>query len=736
MKHTTSSFALVATVLASSLVASCATPREPEVPPVTMALPGAVPGAVTGEGSKRERRSDVVDNLHGVKVADPYRWLEDGDSPDVKAWTDTQNVHTREVLDAIPGRDALKTQVTGLLQLGSVSGPRVSATKTGNRYFHMKREGTQNQPTLYVRDGQAGKDRVLIDVGALSTDGTSALDWWFPSWDGRFVAWGRSESGSEDSVLHVRDVASGKDLPDRIDRTRHASVAWLPDGKSFYYSRYPEPGTVPAGEERYHSRIWLHVVGSEPKTDKLVFGEGRDKTDIPQVMISPNGRWLVVRVHMGWDKSEVYLRDLTKTGAAWSEVAVKIPALFDPDPDDDRLWIKTNDGAPRYKLYAVDYTKLERSAWKEILPEGKDVLTDVQTLKQDIVATYMHDAASRVERFSLDGKSKGAIALPGIGSAGVFGMNDGDEVFVSFTSYVVPYEVHRLDLKAGSKLEPWDRVSAKFANGDGDSAIEVKQLFATSKDGARVPMFVIAKKGVKRDGKNPTVIYGYGGFNVNQTPAFSARALTSVQRGAVWVQAVLRGGGEFGEDWHKAGMLEKKQNTFNDLYACAELLFKEKITSADHLGVIGGSNGGLLVAAAVTQHPEMFRVGISLVPLTDMVRYHRFRIAKLWIPEYGDPEKAEHFKFLHAYSPYHRAENGTKYPALLFTTAESDTRVDPMHARKMAARMQEAQGDPTKPVLIRVETKAGHGAGKPVSKVADELADETAFLLHELGVRL
>jgi len=293
---------------------------------------------------------------------------------------------------------------------------------------------------------------------------------------------------------------------------------------------------------------------------------------------------------------------------------------------------------------------------------------------------------------------------------------------------VKPYEVLHFD----KALKSWDKVGEKFS-ADG---IEVERLYATSKDGTRVPMFVIAKKGVKRDGQNPTVLYGYGGFNVNQTPAFSARALTAVKRGAVWVTAILRGGGELGEDWHKAGMLEKKQNVFDDFFACAEKLATEKITNSDHLGIMGGSNGGLLVATAVTQRPELFRVGLSLVPLTDMIRYHRFRIAKLWIPEYGDPDKAEQFKYLFAYSPYHRVKDGTRYPSMLFTTAESDSRVDPMHARKMAARMQEAQGDASRPILLRVETKAGHGAGKPVSKLADELADELSFLLHELGVAL
>jgi len=683
------------------------------------------------------KKLDLVETIHGARVADPYRWLEEADAPEVRAWTDQQNAQTRKVLDAIGGREALRGQIKDLLQIGYVSSPAVRTTKAGGtRYFHTKREGAQNQPTLYVRDGAGGKDRVLVDASALSEDGTTALDWWYPSWDGSLVAWGRSESGSEESTLFVRNVETGKDLVDRIERTRHASVAWLPDGKSFYYSRYPEAGTVPPGDEKYFSRIFFHVLGQDPKTDKLVFGEGREKTDTPIVSISPNGRWLVVRVHMGWDKSEVWLKDLAKAESAWVPVAKDAQAVFEPIPRNDRLYVQTNDGAPRYKLYAVDYEKPERASWKELVPEGPDVLDDVAVLKSEIVTTYMHEASTRVERFGMDGKTRGPIPLPGIGSATATGAWDSDEAFVSFTSYVVPAQVHRVDLRGraagAAKLDPWDRVGAKFQAAD----IDVERLYATSKDGTKVPMFVIAKKGLKRDGKNPTILYGYGGFNVNQTPSFSARALASVQRGAVWVTAILRGGGELGEDWHKAGMLEKKQNVFDDFIACAETLVKEKITTPSQLGIIGGSNGGLLVAAAVTQRPDLFRAGLSLVPLTDMVRYHRFRIAKLWIPEYGDPDKPEHFKFLYGYSPYHRVREGEHYPAMLFTTAESDSRVDPMHARKMAARMQAVQEDPARPVLIRVETKAGHGAGKPVTKLADELADELSFLLLQLGVTL
>ncbi|MDB4946279.1 MAG: Prolyl endopeptidase [Labilithrix sp.] len=683
------------------------------------------------------KKLDLVETLHGTPVPDPYRWLEDGESEEVRAWTAAQNAHTRERLDAVAGRDALEREVRTLLQIGYVSAPSIRTTKEGvRRYFTTRREGTQNQPVIYVRDGANGEDRVLLDGSALSEDGTTAIDWWYPSRDGARVAWGRSESGSEESTLFVRDVATGEELPDRIPYARYASVAWLPSGDRFFYSRYPAPGTVPEGDEKYGSRIYLHVLGDDPARDVLVFGEGRDKTDMPAVMTSPDGRWLVVQIHMGWDRSEVWLKDLAAheaaSGDGWVPVAVGEAALFEPIPRNDRLYLHTNSGAPRYALHAVDFARPERGAWKLLVPEGEDVLESAIVLAGEIVTTYLHDASSRVLRFGLDGSPRGEVVLPGIGSAGVSGAWDGDELFVSFTSFVVPNEVWRLDLATGGPLTAWSRVRATFAAED----IEVERRYATSKDGTRIPMFVIAKKGTPRDGTSAAALYGYGGFNVSMTPAFSARALASVRHGCIWVTAVLRGGGELGEQWHEGGMLARKQNTFDDFIACAESLVAEGLASKDRLAIIGGSNGGLLVAAALTQRPDLFRAALSLVPLTDMLRYHLFRIAKLWIPEYGDPDREPDFTWLRAYSPYHRVTAGVRYPATLLATAESDSRVDPMHARKMAAALQDAQAAADRPVLLRVETKAGHGAGKPVSKVADEVTDELSFLLHELGVPL
>jgi prolyl oligopeptidase len=677
------------------------------------------------------RRDDVVQDFHGTRVPDPYRWLEEGDAEEVRAWTEAENARTRAFVDAVPGAERIAARLRELLAIGFCASPAVRTTKGGaRRYFHQRRVGGQNQPVLYVRDGVHGEDRVLLDPSALSSDGTTALDWWYPSFDGALVAWGMSESGSEESTLRVRDVATGKDLDLAIPHTQHASVAWLRDGSGFYYSRYPAPGTVPEGDEKYFARIFLHTLGKAYEDDPLVFGEGRDKTDIPSVFLSPSGRWLVARVHMGWDKSEIYARDVSQEGSPWIPIAVSEHALFDPIPRDDRLYLFTNLGAMRYRLVAIPWERAaNRDAWRDVIPEGPDVLENVAIVGRTIVATYLHDAATRLERFAIDGKSLGPIALPSLGSASATGAWDGDEAFVNFTSFVTPFEVDRVDLATGA-LEPWDRVAADVRIPE----VEVKMLAATSKDGTRVPMFVVQRPGTARDGDNPVLMYAYGGFNVNQTPAFSSRALTTVERGGVWVQAVLRGGGEYGEEWHRAGMRENKQNVFDDFIACAEELVRQKITRPERLAIVGGSNGGLLVAACVTQRPDLFRAGLALVPLTDMLRYHLFRIGKLWIPEYGCAEDRADFPFLYAYSPYHRVNDGVRYPAMLFATAESDSRVDPMHARKMAARMREAQGDAERPILLRVESKAGHGQGKPISKVALALADEQAFAFSQVGI--
>jgi prolyl oligopeptidase len=672
----------------------------------------------------KTRTVDVVDDYSGTLVADPYRWLEDGDADEVRAWTAEQNAITAGVVGAIPERAGIAARLTELLEVGSMTPPMVCAAKEGvRRYFHQRRRGSEAQPILYVREGRDGADRALLDPAALSPDATTALDWWYPSNDGALVAWGRSDAGSEDSTLFIRDAATGRDLADRIPHTRHASVAWLPDSSGFFYTRYPSPGDVPDGDEKYGSLVFFHKLGDAWTNDESIFGEGRDKLDVPSVAISPNGRWLVVRVHRGWDESEVYVRDLT-TGA-WTPIAVALGANFEPFPFDDRLLLLTNDGASRYRLLAVDYTHASRDAWTEVVGERDDVLFDVAVSRDSIVLGYLRDASTRLERFALDGSPIGPIALPAIGTASVHAGHDDTDVFIGFTSFTTPFEVLRFDTNDDS-VSTWDRIGRPLAD------VDVSLRFAVSKDGTRIPMFVVVRRGTM--GPSPTILYGYGGFNAPTTPAFSSRAQLFVERGGVWVSAVLRGGGEYGETWHRAGMLESKQNVFDDFAACAETLIRDGVTSTEKLALLGGSNGGLLVAALATQRPDLFRVGVSLVPLTDMLRYHRFRIAKLWISEYGSPDDPTEFPFLYAYSPYHRAVDGTRYPSMLFATGDSDSRVDPLHARKMAARMQAAQGDDSRPILLRVEASAGHGAGKPLAKVVEESSDFMAFLMREVGM--
>jgi prolyl oligopeptidase len=573
----------------------------------------------------------------------------------------------------------------------------------GKRAFYTRREGDAQQPKLVVREGEL--ERVLIDAEKLSADATDALDWWYPSPNGTRVAWGRSSAGSEQSVLHVRDVATGEDLDVRIPNTQHCTVAWTSE-TSFFYVRYPEGNP-------YDGRVYFHELGRAFQDDPLIFGEGRDKTDVPVPIASPCGRFLVVVVQQGWSKTELWLCDLRTDTRAFVPLATGEEAIFEPIVRRNALWIMTNSGAPRYRLFRVDWENPAREHWREVLPEKEDVLTSVAISGDRVVATYLRDASSVLID---DGRE---IALPAIGSATVTCSPDDDGVYVGFTSFVVPLGVWKLENGA---LAPWAQPKAT-----GPSDVLVEKRFAKSKDGTRVPMFVVRKNDTKLPAR--CVLYGYGGFNVNQTPAFSARVLSFVERGGVWVSSVLRGGGEYGEGWHKAGMLDRKQNVFDDFHACAESIARDGTTTKDALVAVGGSNGGLLVSAAVTQRPELFAAGVALVPLADMLRYHLFRLGQFWISEYGSPDVESEFRVLYAYSPYHHVERRA-YPSMLFWAAESDSRVDPMHARKMAAAMQAATTS-GRPVLLRVETKAGHGMGKPTAKVADQLACELAFIEEE-----
>jgi prolyl oligopeptidase len=679
------------------------------------------------------RREHRVDRLFGVDVADPYRWLEAGEDPEVVAWVTHQNELLERTLSKFAGRAALGKRLGELMEIGSISLPSVKKTRAGKlRLFYTRRDAKQNHPVLYVRDGLDGKERALVDPNAMGgAEHTTALDWWVPSEEGEWLAYGLSEGGSEDSVLHVLDVASGRPQGDVIPETRHASLAWAAGGRHFYYSRYPKPGSVPAEDQRYYRKLYRHELGRPPAEDPLIFGAELERTDFPNCALSPNGRWLAVTVGRGWSESHLYLSDRSQQNPTFSRVSPEGEFLYTPLPQDDALYVMTNEGAPRYRIFRVDPRAPERSRWQLVIPEHPvDVLSSFDLIGGELLLSYLHRGSSRLERFNLEGRSRGAVPLPVLGANdGFSGLPREKIAFYSFESFAVPPTIRALDLSSGHD-RPWQSVTAPIRAED----FVVETQTARSRDGTAVPYASIRRRDVDpRSGDNPTLLYGYGGFNVNLLPRFSRSSHAFLERGGVYVQANARGGGELGEDWHRGGQLEQKQNTFDDFIAVAEALIQSRLTRPERLAIHGRSNGGLLVAAAVTQRPELFRAAVLGVPLTDMIRYPRFLIAKLWVPEYGDPDDPAQFRALYAYSPYHRVRSGAAYPAVLATTAESDTRVDPLHARKFVAALQRATSS-ARPVLLRSERSAGHGAGTPVSKLVRELTDIYSFLFDALGV--
>ncbi|MGE0354269.1 MAG: prolyl oligopeptidase family protein [Gemmatimonadales bacterium] len=666
----------------------------------------------------------VVDRIHGVDVPDPYRWLEDSTSPATIAWTEAQNALTERQLASVPARAAIRRRLEELLTIGAISVP----APLRGRYLYQLREGKQNQPVLLARDGLQGEDRVLFDPNALNPEGTTALDWFYPSDDGRLVAIGVSEDGSEDSVLQVVDMDTGSLLEDRIPRTRAAEVAWLPDHSGFYYTRYPEPGTVPAGDEHYHRAVYFHALGTDPAADPLEFRPA-EKEHWPGAGLSPDGRWLLISVARSFDETDVFLKDRLVDGPLIT-VARDLPALFDVQVVRDRLYIRTNLEAPNYRLYQADVSRPQQEHWRPlVLPRADAVLEGVSVTREWLLLSYLEQASSRLVVTDLKGEhpSEVDLGLP----AGVFGIGvewDGEEALLGLSSFTLPPTIYRLDLTT-RRLTLWRDVAA----GIDSSRYQTSQVRFASRDGTPVSMFIVHRKGVARDGTAPAYLTGYGGFNISLTPVFSRSTFLWLEAGGVLAIPNLRGGGEYGEAWHRAGMLEQKQHTFDDFIAAAEYLISEGYTAPARLAIAGGSNGGLLMGAVLTQRPDLFRAVVIQVPLLDMLRYHQFLIARLWIPEYGSADDPVQFDWLLAYSPYHHVTPGTRYPAVLLATAESDTRVHPMHARKMAARLQAATAS-DHPVLLRLETRAGHGAGKPVSKLLDELTDTWTFVFGELQV--
>ena len=672
----------------------------------------------------RTEKRPLEENFHGTKIVDNYRWLEDGTSADTQSWVEAEMAYTRGLLDPLPGRDAIHKRLTELLSIGSIASPQMG----GKYYFYTRREGMQNQPIVYVREGVEGKDRVLFDANQLSADGTIALDWYQPSENGRYLVYGTSSSGSEMSTLHIIETATHTLLPDTIARTRAASLAWKPDDSGFYYTRYPKPGDVAAGQEMYNRHVFYHALGGDAASDPLIFGQGRDAQDWPNVALSNDGRWLSIMVEQGWTKNEVYLKDV-RTNQSPMRITTGKDFLYYAQPYNGDLYILTNEDGPRYRVFKTLVTMPSRENWREIIPQSDAVLTSLQIIGGQLFARYELNAHSLLKRFDTDGKPLGEVQLPTLGTiSSIGGEYDSPSAFYLFSSFTVPTTIYRFDIHS-AKNTVWDSVET----GIDTSKYETRQVWYTSKDGTRVPMFLVMRKGLKLTGHNPALLTAYGGFNVSLTPEFNKVLFPWLDRDGIFAMANLRGGSEFGEDWHRAGMMDKKQNVFDDFFAAAEYLQKEGYTDQDHLAIRGGSNGGLLMGAALTQRPELFRAVICQVPLLDMLRYQDFQIAKLWIPEYGSSEDSKQFAWLYAYSPYHHVKAGTAYPAVLFMTADSDTRVDPMHAKKMTAELQAANGG-TNPILLRIEPKAGHGAGKPISKLVEEWTDIYSFLFWQLGM--
>jgi prolyl oligopeptidase len=679
-------------------------------------------------------RGDHTDDYHGVKVADPYRWLEDDarESKDVAAWVEAENKVTFDYLNSIPQREAIRKRLTELWDYERYSAP----FKAGGRMFYLKNDGLQNQSVLYALDRPDGEARVLLDPNTLIKDGTVALGGTEVSDDGKYLAYGLAEAGSDWNTWKVRDVATGKDLSDELKWIKWGSAAWTIDGKGFFYCRYDEPKK--GGEFRdvsHDHKVYYHRVGTAQADDVLVY----KRPDHPDwdfgAAVTEDGRYLVLVTFKGTDpKNRVTYRDLSEPYA----MPVDLIDGFDNDysfvgNDGPVFYFRTDRDAPRGRLIAIDVRKPGPADWKEVVPQAADNLLGVSLVGNQFIAQYLKDAHSQVKVFAPDGRLIREVELPGIGTAGGFGGKRTDtETFYSFASYNTPPRIYRYDLLTG-KSTLYREAKTKFNPDD----YEVKQVFYTSKDRAKVPMFITAKKGLKLDGSHPTLLYGYGGFDIPMTPEFRPGTAAWLELGGVYAVANLRGGGEYGEEWHQAGKKDKKQTVFDDFIASAEYLTKEGYTRRDRLAVQGHSNGGLLIGAVETQRPELFGACLPGVGVMDMLRFHQFTAGRYWVDEYGSPDDAEDFKALYAYSPYHTLLKNPKknYPPTLVTTADTDDRVAPLHSFKFAAALQEKQAGDA-PVLIRVETRAGHGAGKPTAKQIEEIADQWAFLVKALHMEV
>ena len=675
---------------------------------------------------------DHVDNYHDTEVADPYRWLEEDvrESKQVAQWVEAQNKVTFGYLKKIPGRDAIEKRITELWDYEKIGAP----SKEGGRYYFFRNDGLQNQSVLWMQQTLDDAPEILMDPNAWSEDGTVALAGTEFSDDGKYAAYGIQDGGSDWRTWRVMEIDSRKLLDDELKWIKFSGIAWTPDSKGFFYARYDEPKEGAEFQSlNLNQKVYYHFVGTPQSEDKLIY----QRPDHPEwgfgVDVTEDGRYLILTVWKGTDdRYRIAIKDLTKPDSEPVDLIDNFEFEYTfIGSDDSQLFFQTNREAPLRRVIAIDLNKPESDHWHEVIAQTENTLSGVSIVGDMFVGRYLKDARTQVRLYSMDGEFVREVEFPGIGAASGFGgKREHTETFYSFSSFATPPSTYRYDMKTGESTL-LRQAKVKFDPDD----YETKQIFYTSKDGTRVPMFICHRKGLELDGSNPTLLYGYGGFNISLTPRFSVSRLAWMELGGVFAMPNLRGGGEYGEPWHKAGTKLDKQNVFDDFIAAAEWLIDNDYTSSDKLAIQGGSNGGLLVGACMTQRPDLYAACLPAVGVMDMLRFHQFTAGRFWVDDYGSADNAEEFKALLAYSPYHNLKGGIQYPATLVTTADTDDRVVPGHSFKFAAMLQACQSG-TKPALIRIETRAGHGSGKPTAKIIEEVADQWAFLAENLEMNL
>lgn len=668
---------------------------------------------------------DTVDVYFGTQVPDPYRWLENDTTAATAAWVEAQNQVTNDYLAQIPFREPLLKRLTDLANYEKIGAP----FKKNGKYYFYKNDGLQNQSVLYVQDALNGEPRVFLDPNKLSDDGTVALTGVSFSNQGQYAAYTISRSGSDWTEIYVMDVATGKLLDDHIEWAKFSDASWQGDG--FYYSAYdaPKKGKEFSNVNENH-KVYFHKIGEPQSADKLVYQNPAHPKRFYSADMSKDERILFFYEAGAGRGNNLFMKNLTKAGAPIVQLTTDFDYNYSPvEVIGDKIYLYTNYGAPKGRIMVADINRPMLAEWQELVPESEAVLSGMQVIGGKLFLTYDKDASNHAYVYSLEGKQLQEIALPSLGSVGFSGDKDDKECFFGFTSFTFPGTTYQYDMDKNT-YELYRAPKVQFNSDD----FVTEQIFFASKDGVKVPMFLTYKKGLKKDGNNPVYLYGYGGFNISLNPGFSTSRIPFLENGGIYAQVNLRGGGEYGEEWHVAGTKMQKQNVFDDFIAAAEYLIKDQFTNPEKIAIVGGSNGGLLVGACMTQRPDLFRVAIPQVGVMDMLRYHKFTIGWNWASDYGTSEDSrEMFEYLKGYSPLHNLKPGTKYPATMVTTADHDDRVVPAHSFKFAAALQ-AANDGTNPTLIRIDSKAGHGAGKPISKVLEEQADTYGFIMHNLGM--